>query len=301
MGHHASRCPGTRSDEPPLTSTSGAALPSLLNGSCRMTITPVRPSCTRGPLIAVEGITGVGKTYLTHRALDAVDDQASDENARGAMPLLLDGFSHRADSHPGLGEALLRALRAASAGDPFLRGGTPLTETWLLLAIKRYDLDTVIAELSRGRAVVEGRSVDTTAVCQALLLHPDTPDAALDTAKALLDFASSYRPLPDLSILITDHAHAAIARTQQRDQRVLTPEQVTFMGEACALYERLAATDPARYRVVDRRTLDEHQAAKLIRTWIHDARTGLSCVREPWQAPGARCMYCGRCAEPAPE
>jgi dTMP kinase len=178
--------------------------------------------------------------------------------------------------------------------------GTPLAETWLLLAIKRYDLDTVIAELSHGRAVIEGRSVDTTAVCQALLLHPDTPDAALETAIALLDFASSYRPLPDLTILITDDARAAIARTQQRDQRVLTPEQATFMSEACALYERVAATDPARYRVLDRRTVDEHEAAKAIRAWIHNARTGLGCVREPWQGPEARCMCCGHRADLAP-
>ncbi|MGV9383615.1 thymidylate kinase [Nonomuraea sp. NPDC003707] len=258
-----------------------------------MTITPVRHSCTRGPLIAVDGITGVGKTYLTHRAIEAID-------APGAKPVLLDGFSQRADGHPGLGEALLRALREASAGDPFLRGGTPLAETWLLLAIKRYDLDTVIAELSRGRAVVEGRSVDTTAVCQALLLHPDNPDAALKTAKALLDFASAYRPLPDLTILITDDARQAIARIHQRDRRVLTSEQAAFMGEACALYERLAATDPARYRVVDRRTVDEHEAAELIRAWIHNARTGLGCVREPWQGSGARCMCCGHPAELAP-
>ncbi|MEV0316692.1 thymidylate kinase [Nonomuraea fuscirosea] len=265
-----------------------------------MTITPVRPSCTRGPLIAVEGITGVGKTYLTHHALDALDDQAPDENSPGAKPLLLDGFSQRAGKRPDLGEALLGVLREASSGDPFLRGGTPLAETWLLLAIKRYDLDTVIAELSRGRAVFEGRSVDTTAVCQALLLHPETPSTALETAKALLDFASSYRPLPDLTILITDDARAAIARTQQRDQRVLTPEQARFMGEACALYERLAATDPARYRVIDRRIVDEHQAAELIRAWTHNARSGLGCVCEPWQGPGAGCIYCGRRADVTP-
>jgi dTMP kinase len=90
-----------------------------------MTITPVRHSCTRGPLIAVEGITGVGKTYLTHHALDALDHQVPDENAPVAKPLLLDGFSQRADGHPGLGETLLRALQEASAGDPSGRDLAP--------------------------------------------------------------------------------------------------------------------------------------------------------------------------------
>jgi dTMP kinase len=255
-----------------------------------MTIPPVRRPCTRGPLISVEGITGVGKTYLTSRAVETLDDK----------PLMLEGFSRRAPERPELGEALLRALREASGRDPFLRGGTPMAEALLLLAIKRHDLDTVIPELSSGRTVVEGRSIDTTAACQALLLHPGAPDAALDEAVALLDLAASFRPLPDLTILVTDDASAAVERAQRRDNRIFTPEQATFMHEACVLYERLAATDPARYRVVDRRSAGEHEAAEQIRAWIHDARTGLSCVREPWQGPGAHCMYCSHRADPVP-
>ena len=251
---------------------------------------PVRHSCTRGPLISAEGINGVGKTYLTNRAVEALDDK----------PLMLDGFSQRATGRPGLGEALLRSLREASAGDPFLRGGSPMAEALILLAIKRHDLDTVVPELSSGRAVVEGRSVDTTAVCQALLLHPGDGDTALDTATALLELASSWRPLPDLTILVTDDAREAVVRAQRRGQCVFTSEQATFMREACALFERLAATDPARYRVVDRRSVGEHEAAELIRAWIHGAGTGLGCLREPWQGPGARCMCCGRRADPAP-
>ena len=53
-----------------------------------MTTTPARHSCTRGPLISAEGISkGVGKTYLTNRAIEALDDK----------PLMLDGFSQRAN------------------------------------------------------------------------------------------------------------------------------------------------------------------------------------------------------------
>ncbi|KQC37882.1 thymidylate kinase [Frankia sp. ACN1ag] len=255
-----------------------------------MTIASVRQSCTRGPLISVDGVTGVGKTYLTRRAVHALDDK----------PLALEGFSQRADSRRGLGEALLGALGEASAGDPFLRGGTPMAEALILLAIKRHDLDVAVGELSRGRAVIEGRGVDTTAVCQALLLHPDNGDAALDTAIALLELASSYRPLPDLTILITDDASEAIGRAQRRDQRVFTNEQATFIREARELYERLAATDPARYRVVDRRSVDEHEAADLIRTWIHGEGTDLGCLHEPWQDTDTRCMCCGHHADPAP-
>jgi dTMP kinase len=253
-------------------------------------VAPCPRPCTRGPLVSVEGITGVGKSYLTSRTVEALDDK----------PLVLDGFSRRAPERPELGEALLRALREASGTDPFLRGGTPLAEALLLLAIKRHDLDTVIPELSGGRTVIEGRGVDTTAVCQALQLRPGAPDAALDEAAALLDLAASFRPLPDLTILVTDDASAAIERAQQRDKRTFTAEQAAFMREACALYEALAATDPARYRIVDRRSAGEHEAAGQIRAWIHDARTGLSCVPEPWQGPGACCMYCSHRADPVP-
>ncbi|MGP3935312.1 thymidylate kinase [Nonomuraea sp. KM88] len=239
--------------------------------------------CTRGPLISVEGVTGVGKTYLTARAVEALN----------GGPLMMEAFSQRASGHPGLGKALLRALRKASTGDPFLRGGTPLAEALILLAIKRYDLDTIIPELSSGRTLIEGRSIDTTAVCQALQLHPADPDAALETATALLAFATCYRPLPDLTILVTDDAREAIERAQRRDGRLFTTEQATFMREARALYERLPATDPARYRVVDRRTVDEYEAAEQIRAWIHDAGTSLGCLREPWQGSGGRCLCCG--------
>lgn len=251
------------------------------------TSAPHRP-CPRGPLISIEGITGVGKTYLTNRAVQALQEP----------PLLLEEFSRRTDSRRGLGDRLLQALRRASGDDPFLRGGAPTAEALVLMAIKRCDLDTVLPVLAGGRTVVEGRSVDSTAVCQAQLLHPHDPDTALETARALLALAGSYRPLPDLTILITDDADRAIDRAQRRDQRVFTPAQAAFMRAAGALFEHLAATDPARYRIVDLRGTDEHQAADLIRGWIRAAEAGLGCVREPWQAPPARCMYCR--TEPAP-
>ncbi|OII66349.1 MULTISPECIES: thymidylate kinase [unclassified Streptomyces] len=247
-------------------------------------MTTTRSRCSRGPLISAEGLNGVGKTYLTNRAVEAIETK----------PLMLDEFSQRANGRPGLGEALLQSLREASAGDPFLRGGTPMAEALLLMAIKRHDLDTILPDLARGQTVVEGRSVDTTAVCQALLLHPDDPDAALKTAVDLLGLAASYRPLPDLTILVTDDASKALERAQRRDRCVFTDEQAEFMRGACVLFERLAATDPVRYRVVDRRHVDEYEAAGLIRQWIESAGGDLACLVEPWQGPGAGCMCCGQ-------
>ena len=253
-------------------------------------IPPQRHVCTRGPLISIEGIPGVGKTYLTSHAVNGLDGQ----------PLILDGLSQREQEPPDLGKALLRALRATSGPDPFLRGGAPAAEALLLLAIKRHDLDMVLPELSGGRIVVEGRSVDTTAVCQAVQLHPGAPAAALDEAAALVSLAALFRPLPDLTILITDDPSAAIERAQRRDNRRFTPDQVAFMTQTCALHEQLAATDPVRYRVVDRRSTTGDEAVLQIRVCILEARNGLGCVRESWESPGACCMYCGHCVETVP-
>jgi dTMP kinase len=255
-----------------------------------MLIPPQRHVCTRGPLISIEGIPGVGKTYLTIHAANGLDGQ----------PLILDGLSQREQQPPDLGKTLLHALRATSGPDPFLRGGAPAAEALLLLAIKRHDLDMVLPELSRGRIVVEGRSVDTTAVCQAVQLHPGTPAAALDEAATLVRLAASFRPLPDLTILITDDPSAAIERAQRRDNRHFTPDQVEFMTETCALHEQFAATDPHRYRVLDRRSTTSDEAARQIRAWILQARNGLGCAREPWQSPETSCMYCGHCLETVP-
>ena len=258
----------------------------------RMTIPPPRHPCTRGPLISTEGIPGVGKTYLTSHAVNGLDGK----------PLILDGFSQREQGSPDLGKALLRALRETSGPDPFLRGGAPAAEALLLLAIKRHDLDMVLPELSGGRIVVEGRSVDTTAVCQAVQLHPGAPAAALDEAVALVGLAASFRPLPDLTILITDDASAAIERAQRRDNRLFTPEPGRVHD---VRHARSTSSSPPPIRHGTGSWTGaapmSHEAVRQIRAWILQARHGLSCVREPWQSPGACCMYCGHRMEAAPE
>lgn len=115
-----------------------------------------------------------------------------------------------------------------------LRGGTPMAKALLLTAIKRHDLHPVIPVLSDGHAVTKGRGVDSTAVRQALLLQLDDPAAASTMATALLKLAASYRPLADLTILVTDHTDRALARAQHRDHRVFTHQQATLMHAANA-------------------------------------------------------------------
>ena len=255
--------------------------------------TPDRPGpCSRGPLIAVEGISGVGKTYLTERlaAQLALDDARGNASA----PLLLEEFSRRsdADQEDNLGRALLGVLRtAASPGDRFLRGGYPASETLLLLAIKMYDFESCVPALAEGRIVLEGRSLHCTAVYQALIMHADEDDA-LREARAILSLAAQWRPLPDLTILITDDLDAAVHRAEERDGYTCSPQEMAMHSRAGRLYEHLAADDPDGMRILDRRHVAAEDAPALMRSWIEQRTAELPCLHQPWRPRGDRGIGC---------
>jgi dTMP kinase len=210
-------------------------------------VVPDPDGCGRGLLVSIEGLSGVGKTYLTARLLDRLP--AEDP------PLLLPEFSQRAATTGlDLGRHLLQALIDAADGDHFLRGGHPATETLLLLAIKMHDYEAhCLPALRDGRLVVEGRSVHSTAVYQSLIMNPQDDAAAYRQARLILTLARRWRPLPDLTILLTDDVASALHRAEHRDSRTYTSEQWHLHRRAAALFERLAQADPQRMQVIDRR------------------------------------------------
>ncbi|MGH3811028.1 MAG: dTMP kinase [Pseudonocardiaceae bacterium] len=245
--------------------------------------------CRRGLLVSVEGITGVGKTYLT--------TLLHTRGTNDGEPVILDEFSQRAKSdHSDLGRGLLRALIDAAAGDRFLRGGFPGAETLLLLAIKMHDYESCLPALRHGYLVVEGRSLHTVAVYQSLIMHPDDDPQALAEARALLHLAQQWRPLPDLTILITDDVPTALYRAQERDDQHYPPEHWRLHHRAAALFTRLAADDPARIHVLDRRTLDTREVVRRMETWIGKHQASLPCLMQPWQA--VDCQWHCRLGEP---
>ncbi|MBI1759046.1 MAG: thymidylate kinase [Actinobacteria bacterium] len=215
-----------------------------------------------GTLIAVEGLNGVGKSYLTRCALSSLPP--------ADRPVLIEEFSQRLAHHrDDLGRALLWALVDASNGEPFLRGGAPATETLLLLAIKMHDYEAYCAPaLNRGRSVIEGRGVHTTAVYQSLILYPDNDAHAHASARAILTLAEAWRPLPDLTILIVDDVTTAIRRAEHRDAISHTPEQWRMHHRAAEVYAQLAADDPARIQVIDRCGSTPEDTVRLLATLI---------------------------------
>ncbi len=109
--------------------------------------------------------------------------------------------------------------------------------------------------LANGRTVIEGRSVHSIAVYQSLIANP-VDEAAYRQARAILDLAAAWRPLPDRTILLIDDVTTAVRRAETRDGKHYTDEQWELHHRAAALFARLAADDQQRIAVLDRRCFD---------------------------------------------
>jgi thymidylate kinase len=70
-------------------------------------------------------------------------------------------------------------------------------------------------------------------------------------------------------------------RTAERERRFITADEQQIQRRAAHLYQKLAADDPARIRILDRRLCDEPAAVHLMKEWISDAGEKVSCLRLP--------------------
>jgi dTMP kinase len=220
-------------------------------------------------LVSVEGISGAGKTYLVNQLLER-------DPALAAKTVVIDEFSRRP---PGgdLGHDMLYALKGAAAGDPLLRGGQPAAETLMLLAIKAHDYEEHCAPaLGQGRIVIEGRSLHCVAVYQSLILHPDDDEQAVTEMLAILDMATQWRPLPDLTVLVTDDPAEAVERAEQRDGRAFSADYRHVHDRAAALYDQAAERVPGNIVVIDRRQTSTSDAISRMSTRIAECRQALA-------------------------
>src|ERR1700678_925729 len=143
---------------------------------------PGQRCCRRGALVSIEGITGAGKNFPPLQL-------AAPLTAAGCQVAANEDFTaRRGTATPDLGREFLHALISASGGDRYLRGGHLHAETLLLLAIKTYDYEASTRRSAPGQLLIEGRSIDTTAVYQSVLTHPGD-DAALAQAREILQLA----------------------------------------------------------------------------------------------------------------
>jgi dTMP kinase len=201
--------------------------------------------------VSVEGIEGAGKTYLCRKLASEF----------GASCLLVDEISdHGKDTQEGQVVAALLA-----GGDPFLRTGHPAAETLALLALKARAYSRVMsAAMPRTRLVLEDRGPDTVAAYQPAILSPEGETAQLlASARQILAAAAWSRPMPDLTLLITDDPGVCEQRFATRIGHPVKDDERTLMRQAAALYELLAQAEPRRWQVISRqgRTSGEVLAA----------------------------------------
>jgi dTMP kinase len=246
---------------------------------------PAMPRCVRGPLVSIEGISGAGKTTLTKLAIAQLA-------AAGHQVTGINDFSARNATEGGdLGREFLHALIGAANGDRFLRGGHLYAETLLLLAIKTYDYEANARAASAGQIIIDGRSLDTTAVYQSVLMHPGDDEAALEEARRILRLAGQWRPLPDLTILICSDPELALDRASRRDQRSFTFEERLIELRADHLFRQLAAQDPARIHVLNPDGLVPEAAATVMADLIASIFLDLDCQPHLGTFCGQACRF----------
>ena len=173
-----------------------------------------------------------------------------------------------------------RPVFAAAAPSPCPNAARLINTTFAVSLTAMFDYETSRSHLAEGRAVIEGRSLHTVAIYQAVIQHAGE-QAAVEEAREILRVAAQWRPLPDLTILITDDADIAMQRTEQREHRPFSADEQHLHHRAAVLYQHVAADDLSRMRILDRRQHDESAAVGLMRGWINSARGNVSCMRLP--------------------
>jgi dTMP kinase len=198
-----------------------------------------------GLLVSLEGISGSGKTYLANRLRMSLDS---------ATTAFVSELSDRRDG--GVDRRIIEVLH--HKGDRFCRLGMPVSETFLLLALKMADYETHIAEqLRRGHVVVEDRSIDTVAVYQAVVLAPDNPQMQLELAQKIFTLAAGWRRPPDVTFLLADDFETCVTRAETREQPAFNLDERRLLQGVSSLYAQYALQQGERVILLDRRLLDE--------------------------------------------
>jgi len=202
------------------------------------------------PWITLEGINGVGKSYLARRAAKELGDRC--------VPLVELPDSPRCLLPGRIIDALL------AGGDPFLRTGCPRTETLLLAALQVHRHETTAVRA--GQVVLEDRGPHSVAVYQAAILAGDaaSDDETFTEAQALLDLMARWRPLPGQTILLLDDPATCRRRFEELLGRPAHPSEIGLMERVIRLYDRFVAASPHQFDVLDRRRLDADACAASI-------------------------------------
>ncbi|MBI1759050.1 MAG: thymidylate kinase [Actinobacteria bacterium] len=203
--------------------------------------------------VSVEGLNGVGKTYLSQRLAARL----------GAGCRLLGELTDARQD-----EVTARVIGALTRpGATFLRTGHPLTETFALLALKVREFEQLQPPPPGVSVIVEDRGVDTVAVYQAAILTAGRPvGEAVDVVDRVHQAAAAWRPAPDVTLLIIDDLDTCVARFADRTGVPVSTADRALLMRVADLYTRLAAAHPDRFQVIERSGRSEEQTVESMYT-----------------------------------
>ena len=192
----------------------------------------------KGLFVTFEGIDGSGKSLMLKLA---------------AQQLHGCGYDVLCTREPG-GSDLGRKLRHIILDSPY-GSVDPRGEALLYAADRAIHVAKVILPALEARQVVLcDRYVDSSYAYQG-----SGRSIGLSDVRLLNDFAT-YGLQPDVTFLLDLPAELALSRLHGPKDRI-EQEDLTFFEEIAAAYRRLAAAEPARFRVIDAsRTVDEESA-----------------------------------------
>ncbi len=178
----------------------------------------------KGILISFEGIDGSGK---------------STQSELLGQWLAAKGIPHIKTREPG-GTIFGMDMRKAVLGE---RDISPLAETLVFLADRaEHFSQIVLPQLELGKAVIVDRCIDSTVVYQGYTKMVDT------TFIEYLNVIATKWRTPDLTILLDLGAQSALARKEERHDRM---EQLDILSQARAGYTALARRFPSRIKKLD--------------------------------------------------
>jgi dTMP kinase len=130
-----------------------------------------------------------------------------------------------------------------------------------LLALKVREHELVTQMLAPPAIVLEDRGIDTVAIYQAaIMLGEHAPeDETWTLAQQIYQTAAQWRPVPDLTLLITDDLDNCWHRWTEREGTPLTDQQQRLVSRVAQLYHRQAAHEPERFRIVARAGRDQDE------------------------------------------
>lgn len=194
-------------------------------------------------LISFEGLPGAGK--ITQAAL-LTNRLRADGYSVAYLPDLVDLKTDVA------GQQLVNLF--ASSGDPFLRHGDVLIDTFLAAAVRAHLIAVHIKPVAQSHDfVIEDRGAHTmySYSLASLMRHHDI--AAADAVAWLTSFSSLTGPAADCAVWLRPPVEIAIQRWSARESCLPNGEQRGYLAHVDRAYGELTLRDPTLIRIdIDR-------------------------------------------------